>query len=127
MMSGERSARRRRAYRRGLRAEWVAAWLLRLKGFRILAARHRTPAGEIDLVARRGRLLVFAEVKARDDEKAGHDAVTSRSRERIARAAAIYVSRNAALRDLEQRFDLVVIAPGRLPVHLPNAFSTGRD
>ncbi|TIO58114.1 MAG: YraN family protein, partial [Mesorhizobium sp.] len=55
---------RRKAYRRGHRGEWLAALALMLKGYRILARRHRTKLGEIDLIARRGDLVLFVEVKA---------------------------------------------------------------
>ena len=58
-------ADRRAGYARGLVAEGIAAWLLRLKGYRVLATRYRTPLGEIDIVARRGKVLAFVEVKAR--------------------------------------------------------------
>jgi putative endonuclease len=57
--------KRQSAERGGRRAESLAAWWLRLKGWRILARRVRTPVGEIDLVARRGRTIAFVEVKAR--------------------------------------------------------------
>jgi putative endonuclease len=59
------SAKRRRAWRRGRLAESMAAFLLRLKGFRILARGYKVPVGEIDIIARRGRLIAFVEVKAR--------------------------------------------------------------
>ena len=56
---------RRRAERGGRRAEALAALWLRLKGWTILARRVRTPVGEVDLIARRGRTIAFVEVKAR--------------------------------------------------------------
>ncbi len=55
----------RNAERHGRRAEFLSAWLLRLKGFRIIARHWKCSSGEIDIIARRGRLLVFVEVKAR--------------------------------------------------------------
>ena len=74
---------RRRAERRGRLAEWAAALCLRLRGYRILALRHRTPLGEIDLIARKGDLVVFVEVKARRIEGRAVDAVSAaRSEER---------------------------------------------
>ena len=67
------SEKRVRAYRHGLFAETVAALLLRLKGHRIVARRYKTPVGEIDLVALKGKRLAFIEVKRRKslDEPAG--------------------------------------------------------
>ena len=65
-MSGARSLRsRKNAERRGRYSEHIAAWSYRIKGFRVLAKRYRTPFGEIDLVLRRRSLVIFAEVKAR--------------------------------------------------------------
>lgn len=61
---------RQRAERRGRRAEKIAAWFLRAKGYAVLARRYKTPVGEIDLVARRGRTLAFVEVKARKEGEA---------------------------------------------------------
>ena len=58
-------ARRRRALRRGQRGEWLASLALMLKGYRIVARRHRTSLGEIDLIARRGDLVLIVEVQVR--------------------------------------------------------------
>src|SRR5262245_17616551 len=99
---------RREAERRGRRAESFAAWFLRLKGYRVLARRYKTPAGEIDLVMKRGRTIVFVEVKQRPDEVAGLEAVTPAARQRIARAASLWVSRHPAAATLDQRFDIVL-------------------
>lgn len=114
---GTASTARRRAFRRGLAGEAVAAWYLRLKGYRILAWRYRTAAGEIDLVARRGRTLVFVEVKARSGLAGAEDPVTAESGRRIAAAADVYLARNPRLAVLDQRFDLLVVAPWRWPRH----------
>jgi putative endonuclease len=116
--------KRRAAERRGHRAETLAAWLLRLKGYRVLARRYKTPAGEIDLIARRGRTVAFVEVKERPDEVAALAAVTPASRKRIARAAALWVSRHPAAAILDLRFDVVLARPGRLPRHLPAVFDS---
>lgn len=117
--------RRKRAERSGRRAETIALWYLRLKGYRLVARRYRTPAGEIDLILRRGRTLVFVEVKQRADEASGLDAVTARSRARISRAAALFVASRPEAAHLDQRFDVVVALPGRLPHHLVSAFGEG--
>lgn len=109
------------AERRGRRAEQGAAWLLRLKGYRILGRRVKTPVGEIDLVARRGPVVAIVEVKARPDMTAGLEAVTSTARRRIARAAAHYLARTDMAAETV-RFDLVVMRPRRLPRHLPDAW-----
>ena len=115
------TAARRRSERRGHQAEAVAAWWLRAKGYRILARRSRHPVGEIDLVARRGRVLAFVEVKARATRAAAVASLTARQRERIARAAQAFVAARPGCAGLAARFDLVVVARGR-PVHIPNAW-----
>ncbi|MEM7566954.1 MAG: YraN family protein, partial [Pseudomonadota bacterium] len=86
--SGDAPDRRRvRAERRGRWAEAYVAARLRLAGWRILARRVRTPFGEIDGIARRGRTLAFLEIKARADWHAAETAITPHQRQRIARAA----------------------------------------
>ena len=116
---------RRRAERRGRGAEALAAVLLILKGHRILARRARTPVGEIDLIARRGRTLVFAEVKARDSLNAGTEALAPRQRNRIARAAEAFVRTRPDLDGLDWRFDLIVVVGGWRVKHLKDAWRPG--
>jgi putative endonuclease len=119
--------RRQGAERLGRRAEGIAAWYLRLKGYRIIARRYRTPSGEVDIVAKRGRLLAFVEVKARRDTAIGLEAITHTGRTRIARAAGAWLSRYPAAAQLDLRFDVIVVAPRRWPLHLRNVFdSSGR-
>ena len=113
---------RREAYGRGRRAETLAAWWLRLKGYRILARGFRVAAGEIDLIARRGRLIALVEVKARPTLDAARNAILPRQRERIARAAEVFLQRHPELAGLDLRFDVVLLAPGQRPHHLPNAW-----
>jgi putative endonuclease len=120
------SAERLARYRRGRLSEWLAAAALLAKGYRILGRRVRTPYGEIDLIAVRGRRLAFVEVKRRATRGEAEAAVTSRQAGRIARAAAFWVSRHPAFRDHEQGLDVVFVLPNRLPVHLPNALHAGR-
>jgi putative endonuclease len=116
---------RQRAERAGRRAETIALWYLRLKLYRLLARRYRTSAGEIDLVMKHGRAIVFVEVKQRPDEAAGLDAVTARSRQRISRAAAQWTAAHPETANLDQRFDVIVALPGRWPRHLVSAFGEG--
>ncbi len=108
--------------RRGRAAERLAAWSLRLRGYRILARRFACPAGEIDLVVRRGDLLAFVEVKRRPSLDAGAEALRPAQRRRIARAAEAFLGQRPALAGLRLRFDLVLIAPWRLPRHLSDAW-----
>jgi len=115
-------ARRTGRERAGRRAETLAAWWLGLKGFRLLARRWRTPVGELDLVARRGDLVVFVEVKRRPSLAAAAEAVDPLQRARVVRAAELYLARQPVLAGLELRFDAVLIAPWRPPRHLPDAW-----
>lgn len=113
---------RRRAYRFGARAETAASLRLLLKGYRILARRYRTPAGEIDLIVKRGNLIAFVEVKARRSVADAAEALTPRAEQRIVTAADLWLARHPAATGLMMRFDLVLVAPWRLPVHMPDAF-----
>ena len=106
----------------GRRAEVVAALWLMMKGYRILGFRLATPLGEIDLLAQRGKVLAVVEVKQRATIEDALDAVTPTQRDRLRRAAAHLSAHRMALRDLFVRLDLVALAPGRAPRHLPNAW-----
>jgi putative endonuclease len=114
---------KRRAYRDGHWAEIVAAAILRLKGYRILHRRFKTPLGEIDIIARRGTTVAFVEVKRRATRQEALEAVTPRSRQRISRAARWYLGKNPKLDSLDLRFDVIALAPGRLPCHIKNAWT----
>lgn len=109
--------------RSGRRAEWVAIALLTVKGYRILARRHRTPFGEIDLIARRGHRLAFVEVKFRRHGDAIAAALTSKQSARIHRAAAHFMSHNPRYSGLESHFDAVLIARRRPPRHERDALA----
>jgi len=113
---------RRRAHLFGLRAESIAALLLRLKGYQLLDRRFAAAGGEIDLVARRGETIAFVEVKARDDLNAAAEAITTAKRRRIGRAARVWLARNPWAAALNLRGDAVFVAPGRLPRHLASAY-----
>jgi putative endonuclease len=112
---------RRRAEQGGRRAERLAAWWLRLKGWRILAVRARTPVGEVDLIARRGRVLAFVEVKARAGDDAAGLALDEWRLQRVARAAEALAPFYARPDDT-LRIDAMFILPRRLPRHLANVW-----
>lgn len=116
---------RQAAFRVGISAESRAAAFLIAKGFRILARRWRSPLGEIDIVARRRQLLVFAEVKARASLDEAAESVNERQRRRIAAAAEIWLAANPDKTVLDIRFDAILVAPGRIARHVPAAFETG--
>lgn len=112
------------AFRTGLSAESRAAMLLVAKGFRIIARRWRSPVGEIDIVARRRSLLVFVEVKARNDLDDAAESVTLRQRSRIAAAAEAWLATYPDPSVTEMRFDAILVAPGKMPRHIQGAFET---
>jgi putative endonuclease len=113
---------RRASERRGKAAELICLWHLRLRGYRILARRYKTPAGEIDLIARRGDTLAAIEVKARADFDAATEAVTRRQQRRITRAIAHFLGGRPDLATLAARFDVMLVAPRRWPRHLVDAW-----
>jgi putative endonuclease len=110
------------AFRLGLTAESRAAMLLIAKGYRIVARRWKTPVGEVDIVARRRRDLVFVEVKARDNLDAAAEGVTERSQRRIAAAAELWLAHRPDDARCYIRFDVILVAPGKMPRHIANAF-----
>ena len=113
---------RRAAERRGKTAELLCLWHLRLKGYRILARRYKTPAGEIDLIVRRGSTIAAIEVKARADFDAATEAVTRRQQRRITRAVAHFLGGRPDLAMLAARFDVMLVTPRRWPKHLIDAW-----
>jgi putative endonuclease len=112
---------REAAERRGRRGETLAAWYLRLKGYRILGHRIRTPRGEIDLVAKRGRTIAFVEVKTRETEEELGSAIDEYGLSRVAAAAEILSPRYANHGE-DIRIDVILIAPGCWPQHVQNAW-----
>jgi putative endonuclease len=119
------SPARQVAFRTGISAEGRAAALLIAKGFRILARRWKSPAGEIDIIARRRSLLVFVEVKARERLDDAAWSVTERQRARIVAAAEVWLAEHADDRIRDIRFDAMLVAPGRMPQHITGAFDAG--
>jgi len=104
-------------------AEAVAALWLMLKGWQVLGFRLRTPQGEIDLLARKGRTLAVIEVKRRATVELALESIGPAQRDRLLRAARTIASRRRSLRQLDLRLDLIALAPGRFPRHLPNIFN----
>jgi len=121
-MSGVRSARGAAARRSGRRGEVLAALWLMAKGYRILGFRLKTPQGEIDLLALRGRVLAVVEVKRRMTLAQAAEAVGAEQRARLRRAGEALAARRPSLRQTAVRLDLIALAPGRLPRHSPDAW-----
>jgi putative endonuclease len=114
--------KRSAAFRLGVSAEGRAALFLAAKGYRTLAKRWKTPVGEIDLVMKRGSLIVFAEVKARAKLDAAAEAVLPRQKRRIIAAAEAWLAAHPEHAGYDMRFDVVLVAPKSLPRHIESAF-----
>ena len=115
-------ARRQRAFRKGRLAESLCALTLMLRGYRIVARRLRSPVGEIDILARRGKTLAIVEVKARATQEAAAESVGGRQRARLIQAARWLIAGRPEFADLEIRFDAMLVSPWRMPKHIVDAW-----
>lgn len=115
---------REQAERRGRRGEALAAWYLRLTGWRILAQRVKTARGEIDLVARRGRTVCFVEVKWRGSARELAIAIDTHRLRRVAAAATAVATRYAPNGE-DVRIDVLLLAPWCWPRRIANAWQPG--
>ncbi len=122
---GRDSRARQQAEASGRSSEALAALYLRLKGYQPLDQRVRMPGGEIDLILRKGQLIIFAEVKRRVNLDDALTAVTEGNWQRIARAGDVWRARRPDLEPLGWRYDLIALAPGRWPVHVRDAWRPG--
>ena len=120
---GLMSAKRKKAWRAGNRAEMIAALFLMAKGYRILSRRYKTPVGEIDLIAARGRRLAFVEVKARAQEAEALRAISSKQQKRIKGAASHWLARQRGASFDEIGFDVIAVVPWKIPRYHRDAFS----
>lgn len=121
-LQDRRRARGAAARLSGRRAEALAAAWLMLKGYRILGFRLVTRAGEIDILAQRGRVLAVVEVKSRTSLEAALEAVSLDQRMRLRRAGALAAASRAGLKGFAVRLDLMALSPGRAPRHVPDAW-----
>lgn len=115
---------RQMAERRGHTAEMLAVLLLRVKGYRILAQRFRCAAGEIDVVAAKGDMFIFIEVKARRNTTEALESITTHQRKRIEAAANVWLQSETS-QNFAVRFDVITVAPRALPTHMMDAWRPG--
>jgi putative endonuclease len=116
-LTGKRKQQNKKiqAYRRGIRAEIIAGLYLTLTGWRVLAWRWKCPLGEIDLVAKNGKVITFIEVKARQNEQSALDSITAHQWRRISNAADIFMSQQRQYADCSWRIDAIIIVPRQWP------------
>jgi putative endonuclease len=120
-----RSERGRKARLAGRRGEILCALWLMARGYRIVGFRVRTTQAEIDLLARKGGVLAVVEIKRRRNLDEALAAVTWPQRERLQRAAEALAARRPELAGAAVRLDLIALAPGRMPRHVPDAWRGG--
>ena len=113
---------RRKAFMRGHVSEYCAALFLLLKGYRIAALRFRTKSGEVDIIARKGDLVAFVEVKARRTTQDAVFAVDASTQRRIRNASLFWLSRQQDAARLSLRYDIIAVSPWGRSRHFPDAF-----
>lgn len=114
---------RRQAHSLGYIAEWLCIGMLLLKGYSILAHRYKQPQGEIDIIARRGRVVCCVEVKARATTQAALESITPEKKFRTMQAAQRFMAQHAKFLQHDLRFDVMVVTSGFKIHHLHNAWS----
>jgi putative endonuclease len=110
------------SYRTGIAAEALCRMALRLKGYSIIAVRYKSKLGEIDIVARRGLSLALVEVKARPSRDKAAEAILRHQQQRLERAAGDFLARHPHFSRHRLRFDVMLVAPWRWPVHIVDAW-----
>ncbi len=120
MKGRQTKSSRQLSYRHGLFAEWAATFWLWCHGYRIRAWRFKTSVGEIDIIATRGRTLVFTEVKYRAQIDDAISAILPQSYARLRHAATLFIARYPRFQSYDMRFDLIAVAPPCFFKHLDN-------
>ncbi|MDR0581097.1 MAG: YraN family protein [Holosporaceae bacterium] len=105
---------------KGYFGEFIAVCLLKFKGYRILARRYKTVCGEIDIVAQKNNVVAFIEVKSRKNMDKCYNAITAKQLQRIQRASGIFMNRRKNLEQNFMRYDVILVADWKLPVHITN-------
>ncbi len=122
MKNKTQTKKRKRAQRWGHMSEWLAAGFLMLKGYRILAMRYKTKLGEVDIIAKKGNLIIMVEVKARRTIEEAFDSVTVTSQRRIEAAGDLWLGKQKNAHILSIRYDIIAVRPWKWPHHYENAF-----
>lgn len=114
------------ANKKGKMAEKLAGWFLRINGYKIICKNFRPlkgiGAGEIDLIAVRGNLLIFVEVKARANEELAAYALLPEQMKRIIKSAEIFMAEHLQFSNYDLRFDVILVGSLKFPFHIKDAF-----
>jgi len=111
-----------KAYRYGVFAEFFVIMLLAVQGYSVLARRFKTKVGEVDIIAKRGKNLVFVEVKARGKKADVEEVLTRKQADRINRSALLFIANKPKFANFSIRMDLFLVRPWRFPLHIKNAW-----
>lgn len=114
------------SHRQGHRSEWLAALWLMSCGYQLLGFRLKTRAGEIDILARRGRVLAVVEVKRRATLELALTALKPAQHERLLAAGRAILRQRPSLSGHVLRIDVVALAPGRVPRHRRGVTASAR-
>ncbi|MBN2676378.1 MAG: YraN family protein [Alphaproteobacteria bacterium] len=114
-------------YKKGYLAEWTTQIYLWFKGYTLLykrfnATAKKTGSGEIDLIFKKRKTLIFCEVKYRKSQDDALYAVSKNQQARIRRGAQLFLKRHPKYRHFDIRFDVIALASKRWPIHIKNAF-----
>lgn len=107
----------KKTYQFGIFAEKIAALFLRLKGYQILQSRYKNHFGEIDLIAKKSRVIIFVEVKARKSKTTIEEMLSQRQIQRIERAAEFFIAKNSQFHNFDWRIDFIEVDRFFLPKH----------
>ena len=110
---------KRRIYYFGIIAEIIAAFYLRCKFYQILARRFKSPFGEIDLIAKKGKQLIFVEIKARRDTSL-MDFISKHQQQRIIKTSQYFLIRFPKYQTCKLRFDAIIMNKYFWPLHFKN-------
>ncbi|MBM3579597.1 MAG: YraN family protein [Alphaproteobacteria bacterium] len=110
----------KRTYQFGLLAEKIAMIFLWLKGYKILAWRYKNSCGEIDIIAKKGQVIVLVEVKARRSELLVEEVLRPHQLSRIKRSAELFIAQNPQFQNHDLRFDFIEVGKNLWPKHQKN-------
>ncbi len=114
--------KKKSSYSSGLLAELLAVTLLTLKFYRIIERRYKTKLGEIDIIALRGKTLIFIEVKKRRNQQELFESITTKQQKRITNTAELFIAKNQHFHSYKKRFDAILITSNLFPIHIKDAW-----